>query len=252
MTAEFKDHFSDRAARYAMYRPHYPPALADYLAGIAPRRDTAWDVGCGSGQLSTLLGDRFERVIATDGSADQIARAVRHPHVDYLVGTAEKAPVADASVDLVSVAQAAHWFDLSRFYVEARRVARPGAVIALITYATTLVEDPINDIVQHFYSEVVGKWWPPERKSTETMYRDLEFPFEELAAPEIDMSVSWTVDQLVGYISTWSAVRAIEKAEGGTAMHVLEKQMRAAWGTTPTRTVWWPVGIRAGLLRALA
>jgi SAM-dependent methyltransferase len=248
VTADFKDHFSDRAARYASYRPHYPPALADYLATIARRRDVAWDVGCGSGQLSTMLGDRFERVIATDGSAEQIARAVSHPHVEYVVATAECAPIDDASVDLISVAQAAHWFDLPRFYIEVRRVARPGAVIALVTYTTTIVEPPIGEIVAHFYSDVVGKWWPPERKSTESMYRDLEFPFDEVVAPTIDMSVDWTADQLIGYISTWSAVRAIEKAEGANAMRELENEIRAVWGRAKTRKVWWPVGIRVGLV----
>jgi SAM-dependent methyltransferase len=250
MSAEFKDHFSDRAASYATYRPHYPPALADYLASIAPARGTAWDVGCGSGQMSTLLADRFERVIATDASAEQIVRAAPHPRIAYLIGTAEQAPVVAHSVDLIAVAQAAHWFDLPRFYMEARRVARPDAAIALITYATTIVEPPINDIVHHFYTDVVGKWWPPERKSTETMYRDFEFPFDELRPPAIDMSVEWTADQLIGYISTWSAVRAIEKAEGGAAMATLAKEIRAAWGEKPTRKVWWPVGIRAGLVRA--
>src|SRR4051794_23805954 len=112
MTPGFKDHFSDRAATYAAFRPSYPRELVDYLASIAPSRALAWDAGCGSGQLSTLLGDVFDRVIATDASAEQIGRAAPHPHVAYSVAPAERAPAADRAVDLISVAQAAHWFDL--------------------------------------------------------------------------------------------------------------------------------------------
>jgi SAM-dependent methyltransferase len=196
--------------------------------------------------MSTLLGDRFERVIATDGSAGQIGRAVRHPRVDYAVGLAEHAPIHDASVDVVVVAQAAHWFDLPRFYMEVKRVSVAGGAVALITYAMTIVEEPIGAIVDHFYHDVVGRWWPPERKSTESLYRDLPFPFEELAPPSIEMSVDWTADQLLGYISTWSAVRAMEAAEGSNAMRALDREIRGAWGTAAGRTVSWPVGIRAG------
>src|ERR1041385_2573351 len=230
MTATFKDHFSDRAARYAEFRPRYPEALTEYLASLVSHPAIAWDVGCGSGQLSTQLGDRFERVIATDASAEQGARATPHARVEYLMAPAEKAPIADRSVDLIGVAQAAHWFDLPAFYREVRRVARPRAAIALITYAITEVEPPIGALVDHFYAVTLKDWWPPERRHTEDLYARLPFPFEEMQAPPIEMSVHWSADQLIGYISTWSAVRALEKAKGSDAFDRLAAEIRAGWG----------------------
>lgn len=246
MTPRFKDHFSDRAEGYAAYRPHYPPALADYLAELAPARGTAWDAGCGSGQLSTLLGDRFTRVIATDASEAQIARAVPHPRVEYAVARAECTTIADASVDLITVAQAAHWLDLPGFYKEARRVARADAAIALVTYVHTEVDPSVDAVVEQFYSGVLGKWWAPERRHTETGYRLLDFPFSELDAPEMQMEEYWTAEQLIRYISTWSAVRAMEAVEGAEPMRKFGDQLRAAWGSDAGRRVTWPIAMRVG------
>lgn len=250
MTAEYKDHFSDRAARYATYRPHYPPELADYLAGLSRRRELAWDVGCGSGQMSTLLGDRFDRVIATDASADQLARAVAHPHVEYSVAPAERTSIADKSVDLVVVAQAVHWFDLPRFYIEVRRVARPNAAIALVAYGITITEPAILAVVDHFYWHVLDKWWAPERKHAETGYRDLDFPFAEVTPPDLDMSVNWTIDEFIGYVGTWSAVRAMEKGEGTAALESFAAELRTAWGSVERRRVWWKLAMRIGTVGA--
>ena len=246
MSSAFKDHFSDRAARYAEFRPRYPDALSEYLASLVSHPAIAWDVGCGSGQLSTQLGDHFERVIATDASAEQVARATPHPRVEYLVAPAERSPLADHSVDLVVVAQAAHWFDLPAFYMEVRRVARPGAAIVLITYAITEVEPPIGAIVDRFYAVTRKDWWPPERRHTEDLYARLPFPFAEMSPPPIEMSVHWTADQLIGYISTWSAVRALEKARGSAEFDRLAADIRTNWGGLETRKVWWPLGIRVG------
>src|SRR5207249_7256547 len=126
-TRPFQDHFSDKAAGYAAYRPVYPPALVDALAALAPGRGLAWDAGCGSGQLSLLLAQRFDRVIATDASADQIAHATAHPKVEYRCAPAEASGLADGIADLAVAAQAAHWFDLPDYYAEVRRVAPPRA-----------------------------------------------------------------------------------------------------------------------------
>src|SRR5688572_2300324 len=136
----FQDHFSERAAGYAARRPHYPAELAAWLAGVAPALRSAWDAGCGSGQLSTSLATHFEKVIATDASAAQIDQAASHPRVEYRVEVAEKTTISGDSMDLVTLAQAAHWIDLGAFYDEARRVARRSAVIALIAYGKTQVE----------------------------------------------------------------------------------------------------------------
>jgi SAM-dependent methyltransferase len=241
----FKDHFSERAAGYAAYRPHYPAALAEWLASVAPARDLAWDAACGSGQLSTLLGDQFAQVIATDASSAQIALAAPHPHVEYRVEPAESSSLADQSVDLITVAQAAHWLSLATFYKEARRVARPGAVIALIAYERTRIDPSVDPIVDDLYSGALEGWWPPERRHIEAGYRTLEFPFDRIDSPAFEMTVSWTASQLTGYVRTWSAVRAMEAARGPEVTDRFEAAIQKAWGSE-SRAVTWPMVILAG------
>lgn len=181
----FKDHFSTGSDGYAAHRPTYPMALVDELAKISPGREVALDCGCGNGQLSVLLAEKFDRVVATDASAAQISQARQHERVFYHTALAEASGLPDGSVDLITVAQAAHWLDLEKFYTEVRRVARPQAVVALITYGVQQVEGEVNEYVQRFYSETVGPYWPPERRYVEEGYRSFSFPFEEIALPQL-------------------------------------------------------------------
>ena len=242
----FKDHFSDRAAGYASYRPHYSKELARWLASVAPAKRLAWDAACGSGQLSTLLGDEFEAVVATDLSRQQIEHAEPHPRVEYRVESAEKSSLPDGSVDLVTVAQAVHWLSLGAFYQEARRVGRPGAAIALVAYHIAIIDPAIDAVIDRFYSGDLDGYWPPERKHIESEYRELPFPFERIPSPgRMHLSVSWTVEQMLGYIRTWSAVRALEKAKGPSLTDAFARRLHEAWGTR-IRLVRWPLVILAG------
>jgi len=243
----FKDHFSAGSADYAAYRPTYPRALVDALADHCAHTGAALDVGCGNGQLSVLLADRFRLVTATDASAAQVAQAQPHERVTYRVAPAERCPLPDASVDLVTAAQAAHWFALPAFYAEARRVARPGAVLALVTYGVMRMDDPADAVVQHFYRNVAGPHWPPERRHVEEGYRTLDFPFEELDLPPLAIEVSWNRDDLLGYVDTWSAVRALEKASGRGAVDEFARDLAAFWTDADEhRRVWFPLAVRAG------
>lgn len=242
----FKDHFSERASGYAAHRPHYSKELAEWLAGIAPSNSLAWDAGCGSGQLSTLLGDQFEKVIATDASSAQIQQAEAHPHVEYRVEPAEQSSLVERSADLITVAQAVHWMKLDAFYMEARRVARPGAALALVAYHIAVIEPQVDAVIDRFYSGDLDGYWPPERKHIETEYRDLPFPFEKIPGPpRMFLRVDWDVEQMLGYIRTWSAVRALEKARGPDLTETFAKRLRDAWGSD-IREVRWPLVILAG------
>jgi SAM-dependent methyltransferase len=248
-TSNFKDHFSKDSAGYASYRPTYPTQLVDELSNISPGRKLALDCGCGTGQLSVLLAERFDLVKATDASAAQIENARRHERVTYRRALAEESGLADASADLITVAQAAHWLDLERFYVEVRRVARPNAAIALIAYGELKVEGAADSIVQDFYSKTVGPYWPPERRLVEQGYRDLPFPFRETLISHIAMEASWRLDELVGYVNTWSAVRAAEKALGHNPIAQLAEALRKVWGDPDVmRHVEWPLFVRAGIV----
>jgi len=243
----FKDHFSTRSADYAAYRPTYPIAVADYLASLCASPNVALDVGCGTGQLSILLAEHFAQVIATDASARQIENAEPHARVEYRVAPAEHSSLADASVDLVTAAQAAHWFDLPAFYAEVRRIGRPGGILALITYGVVQADPEIGPVVGHFYKDVVGPYWPPERKHVENGYRDFDFPFQEVTAPPLAIEVSWRATDLIGYADTWSAVRAAEKALGREPIESFRRDLLKAWGDPEQlRTIRFPLSFRIG------
>lgn len=247
--------FGSVAGGYRSYRPGYPDALFDFLAAQAPARNAAWDVGCGSGQATLPLAERFGVVFATDPSAAQIARAPRHPAVRYGVARAEAsglpgagvagAGVAGAGVDLVSAAQAAHWFEHDGFAAEVRRVARPRALVALFGYGKAFVSPEVDAVVEHLYTDLVGADWPPERRYIEDGYRSIPFPFAELPAPAFDMRAEWTLDQLLGYLRTWSAVARYRAREGEDPVALVEARLAAAWGPG-ARVVRWPLLLRAG------
>ena len=244
----FKDHFSSAAASYAAHRPTYPAELVAFLASASPARDLAWDCGCGSGQLSTLLAGPFARVVATDASPDQVAKARPHPGVTYRCAPAEGSALPDGCADLVVAAQAAHWFDLPAFYAEVRRVARPGALVALVTYGIVLLGEPaLDEAMGRFYRGALHPFWPPERRHVEDGYRSLAFPFPEVPAPPLAMRAEWTLGQLVGYLHTWSAVLAMERAGEAAALAAFESRLAAGWGPAETvRTIRWPLAVRAG------
>ncbi|WP_210485139.1 class I SAM-dependent methyltransferase [Microvirga antarctica] len=243
----FKDHFSTRSDAYAAYRPTYPSALVDALADRCAGTDVALDVGCGSGQLSVLLARRFRQVIATDASQQQVATATPHAGVAYQVAPAERSGLADRSVDLVTAAQAAHWFDLPAFYTEVRRIGKPGSLLALISYGVLHTDDALKDVVRHFYREVVGPFWPPERSHVESGYREIPFPFEEIAMPHLAIDVHWHVADLLGYVQTWSATRALEKAVGHGPVEAFSRDLSAAWGDVDhRRLIRFPLSFRVG------
>jgi SAM-dependent methyltransferase len=245
--AKFKDHFSGVAEVYAASRPSYPPALAAALAKLCAHTSVAVDCGCGNGQLSTILAAHFEQVIALDPSAAQIAAAAPHPRVAYRVAPAEHTGVADHSANLVVAAQAAHWFDLPEFWREVRRIARPGAPCALITYSLMQVEPAIDDCVRHFHDVTLGDYWPPERASVIAGYRDIAFPFAELAMPSLHIERDWNLEQLMNYLDTWSGLKAAEKVLPVSPRGAFRDQLGPLWGDPAMRrAVRWPLTVRCG------
>ncbi|MEZ5668866.1 MAG: class I SAM-dependent methyltransferase [Alphaproteobacteria bacterium] len=246
------NHFLDGSDRYARHRPTYPPALAEALAALAPRRTLALDVGCGTGQLSVLLGDCFDAVLATDASAEQIAHASPHPHVRYRQAPAEQACADAGSVDLVVAAQAAHWFDLPAFYAAAQAMAAPGAVIALVTYGVLHIDDAgVEARFRQFYWHEIAPYWPPERRHVERRYADMPFPFAELEFPDTAIVRDWSCDDLLGYVDTWSASRQARKAGHDALIAGFATDLRAAWGDPALlRRIVWPLAGRIGQLRA--
>jgi methyltransferase family protein len=188
-------------------------------------------------------------VIATDPSAAQLAYGAPHRHVHYARACAEQSGLAGAVVDLAVAAQAAHWFDLPAYYAEVRRVARAGAVVALVSYGVILVNDAIDPVVRRFHTDVLGPYWRPERRHVESGYRSLPFPFPEIAAPRLEIQVQWALADLMGYVDTWSAVEALRRAEGDGRLAAFRRDLADAWGPAgAAHTVRWPLALRVGLV----
>ena len=249
--SSFPDHFSGVAGGYASYRPRYAPALFAALAEVAPATDVVWDCACGTGQASVSLAKHFARVVATDASAEQIAHAEAHSGVEYRVAPAEASGLADASVSLVTVAQALHWFDVDAFHREVQRVLAPGGIIAEWSYALlTVPEAPaIADAVNAMDARLRA-WWPPQRQHVDERYARLSFPFARIAFGEFGMSARWSPAQLIGYVATWSAVSRFRAAQHTDPIPAFAAEVEQAWGSAATRDVHWPLTVRVGRMTA--
>jgi SAM-dependent methyltransferase len=248
---DFKDHFSGHAAAYAAYRPGYPEELFDFLATLPRGRSLALDCATGSGQAAIGLAERFARVVAIDASREQLASATRHPRIEYRVALAEETGMEAGAVDLVSAGQALHWFDFDRFYDEARRVLAPGGAVAVFTYNLARVDARFDKLVDRLAREVVGAYWPPERRWVDEEYRTIPFPFAEVAAPALCNQEDWDLGRLLHYFGTWSSCQRYRKATGRDPVKLLQDELTAAWGDPARpRPVSWPIFVRAGHVEA--
>jgi ubiquinone/menaquinone biosynthesis C-methylase UbiE len=242
----FKDHFSKQAADYAKFRPRYPHELFVYLRSVAPSAQIAWDCGTGNGQAALGLSSVFDQVIATDASETQIANAQSHKRVKYRVAPAERSGIESETIDLIMVAQALHWFDLDRFSAEARRVLKPGGVLAASAYNLLTIEPAIDEVVNRYYYEVVGPFWPPERKLVE-QFADLLFPFYEINPPKFEMTAQWSLEHLIGYLRTWSSTQQFIAAKDTDPLEEITDELSYAWGNShQIRDVSWPLSLRIG------
>jgi len=241
----FKDLFSHQAPDYARFRPSYPPALFDWLAAQVPRRKLAVDVGAGSGQAASALAAHFDHVIALDPSEAQLANAAPAAGVELRRGSAESTGLGAASADLLVAAQAFHWFKQEPFFAEVGRVVRPGGCLAVWCYGLTVIAPDIDAAVYELYEGHLGPYWEPERKLVEDGYRTVAFPFTEITVPGFEMSVTWSLDHLVGYLGTWSPLKRYVQDRGQDPLALLVPRLEKAWGAAGERRVSWPIAVRA-------
>jgi ubiquinone/menaquinone biosynthesis C-methylase UbiE len=242
----FKDHFSSVAGEYARHRPGYPAELFAFLASLPAERERAWDCATGNGQAAVGLAAHFRRVVGSDASLQQLARAERAPGVAYWRALAERTGLRDRVVDLVTAAQGVHWFDFDAFWREVRRVLVPGGCVAVWTSYTTHVDPAVDAVLARFRAEV-HDYWPPERRWVEEQYRTIPFPFAEIVAPEFEVREEWDLERLLGYLGTWSATRRYRELRGEDPVARLRRDLTAAWGEpSRRRLVRQPIHLRAG------
>lgn len=246
---DYRRLFSGHAAAYAAFRPRYPAALFAELAARAPSRRRAWDCGAGNGQAALGLADHFEEVLATDPSAEQLAQAVRHPRIEYRQLVAEPTDLADGSFALVTAAQAAHWFDLPRFFATVERLLEPGGLVALWCYSLLEVAPPFDALVRELHDQTLAPDWPPPRALVMEGYRSIALPFPEITAelPSFSIEQELPLAGVIGYLATWSALQQQKRCTGVDPLAALAPRLAAAWGDPATpRRVRWPLHLRVG------
>lgn len=243
----FSDHFSSASDRYRTFRPQYPAELFSYLADISPATNHAWDCGCGNGQASVVLANHFAQVTATDASAAQIAEAMPASNVNYCVAPAESISAADESLDLITVAQAIHWFDHGKFFAEVERSLKPGGVLAAWGYQLLYSNTALDAVIEHFHSDVVGAYWPKGRELLDNGYTKIPFCFPRETTPEFFMRIEWQFEHLLGYLNTWSAVKAYEQAKGSNPVENCRDVLLSAWGDAQqSKAIFWPLILYVG------
>ncbi len=241
-----KDLFSGHAADYAKFRPSYPAELIEYIVSLVPNRQTAWDCATGNGQAAVLLSPFFEKIFATDISQEQVRAAQNRLNITYSVSTEHSTSFDDGSFDLITVAQAYHWFDHQQFIEEASRVAKPEAIIALWGYNVFRCSNlEVSKMVDDFYLNVTDPYWEPERKYLENNYRDLPIPFQELTIDHtFKMTTHWTIEQMEGYLNTWSAIKKFIRVNNFNPVDELINKIRPVWGDEKTHEFKFPLALR--------
>lgn len=246
-SGQFKDHFSTKSDQYQRYRPGYPSQLYEYLAHISPSRTLAWDCATGTGQAARELVVYFDHVVATDASEQQITQSQRDQRIDYRVMPAEQPDFTAHSIDLITVAQALHWFDQTRFYQAAYHVLKPAGILAVWSYNLLSIRPEIDVIVNHFYHDVVGEYWPPERKLIEQGYPPLPAMFTRIDTPEFAMQADWQLSDLIGYLGTWSASRYYQAERKMDPLDIIRQELEQAWGNAETtHVINWPLSLQVG------
>ena len=231
----FKDHFSKQSDLYLQARPGYPDQLFSFLASLVTAKETAWDCGTGNGQAAIPLTKYFARVLATDPSEAQIKNAIQHEKIQYSIAKAESSGLRSASVDLITCAAAIHWFDHSVFYPEAKRILKPGGIIAAWTYSSTEVNDQVNPVIGELAHGLLKEYWPAENNLVWEKYKELPFPFIELQVPEFICELDWNLQELCAYLNTWSSTQRYIKANGTNPVDLIWNDLENAWGKTEER-----------------
>lgn len=244
------DHFSSKSKEYSFSRPHYPDSLYEYLSSITPNNDVAWDCATGNGQAAIGLCRYFKKVIASDMSMSQIENGFKRQNIVYDIFPSEDTSLPDNSVDLITIAQAIHWFDFEKFYDEARRIGKKsGGKIAIWSYGMHKICPEIDKICDKlsFDGDLLRGYWPKQTEYIRDNYETIPFPFDQIIAPRFEMLVEWNLKDLLSYMETWSAVKRFELQNNYNPLDSVKKDLKLLWGTEKQRkSIRWDVNLKIG------
>lgn len=243
-----KDNFSIQANQYAKFRPAYPPELYSFLIQNINCKNTAWDCATGNGQVAAELAKYYKKVYATDISEKQISNAPPIKNIIYKIEPAEKTFFPDNFFDLITVAQAIHWFNFEVFYKEVYRTIKNNGLFAAISYSLCKSNDETDKVLLHFYKNITGPYWDPERKYIDEKYQTIPFPFVEIETPEFNHEVQWTIEQFTGFLQTWSAVQHYKKQNNIDPVTLIYEDIKKSWGNYPQKKFLFPVFMRASII----
>jgi ubiquinone/menaquinone biosynthesis C-methylase UbiE len=242
-----KDNFSKQSDIYAKYRPTYPPALYDFILSQLANKETAWDCGTGNGQAAKELSKAFKKIFATDISQKQIDNAVHADNIFYSVQPAEQTDFPDNSFELVTVAQALHWFRFDEFYNEVKRVIKPGGIFAAWTYSLLRITNEIDTLIEDHHYNIIGGYWDDERKYVDEEYRNIPFPFTKINTPSFTIEYYWTIEELEGYFNTWSALQKFITENNYNPVDDLLQRLKPYWKQEQMKII-FPVHLLLGTI----
>jgi len=241
-----KDNFSTQSKQYAQFRPAYPKAFYDFILGELKTTDTAWDCATGNGQVAVELAKTFNHVYATDISENQLANAPQKENITYLVEQAEDSSFKDQSFDLITVAQAIHWFNFDAFFATVKRTLKPDGLFVAVGYDLMKIDEKLDPVIHYLYQDILGSYWDEERKHIERRYQSIPFPLKEIDCPSLEIQTTWNFEQLIGYLATWSALQHYIKARGNNPIDLVIDKLRKAWGGEENKTIHFPLIMKAG------
>ena len=225
-----KDNFSHQSANYANYRPQYPKVIFDEIKRHLKYHRNAWDCATGNGQVARELSTFFDRVEATDISENQLKEAPKLSNISYSIQQAEKVSFPDNSFDLITVAQAIHWFNFDRFYEEVKRTLKGDGIFVVLGYGLFRSNAETNKVIDHFYNDIIGSYWDEERKYLDKEYSNIPFPFQEIKTPKVNFKEEWEFERLIGYLKTWSAVKHFSDKNGFNPVDDIYRPLKESFG----------------------
>lgn len=243
-----KDNFSKQATEYSKFRPQYPDEMIDYLVSFVQNKSVALDIATGNGQVAHKLSVFFETVYAIDISQNQLDNAIAGENIIYKVAAAENTFFKNQEFDLITVAQAIHWFDFDVFYKEIYRILKRNGIFAVLGYGLFSTNIDSDKILRNFYHNIIGPYWDAERKYLDENYKTIPFPFDEIVTESFENHLTWTFEELVGYLETWSATQHYISKNNKNPLDLIYDELKVSWQKNDKK-VTFPLLLRIGKLK---